>query len=192
MKTLDLQEGPQRTASESTADIIFFGGAKGGGKSHWGVHESAKWFDLPGHSSIIFRRTYPELVGEGSLWEATTELYPLLGGVPTESSKRWRFPAGASVVLRHMQHEKDAYSWNGKNIGDVFFDELTFFTEQMFWILLSCQRSSAGGHSARPRIRATMNPDPDSWVLQFVSWYLDDAGYARPERSGVVDRKSVV
>ncbi len=186
LETFDLQAGPQRMAAESTADIIFYGGAKGGGKSRWGTHESAKWYDLAGHNSIIFRRTYPELTGEGSLWEECMKIYPLLGGVPIESKLRWKFPAGSSVVLRHMQHVKDAYAWSGKNIGDVFLDELPFFTEEQFWIILSCQRSSAGGYEARPRIRASMNPDPDSWVLQFVEWYIDEAGYAIAERSGVV------
>ncbi len=186
MEVIDLQPGPQRQAAESEADIIFFGGAKGGGKSHWLAHESAKWYDLRGHSSLIFRRTYPELKGQGSLWEATSHLYPRLGGVPTESDLRWRFPLGAEVSLKHLQHPKDAEAWNGKNIGDVAFDELPYFTEHQFWTILSCQRSMVGGWNARPRIRATMNPDPDSWVLQFVEWYLDPAGFADPRKSGVV------
>jgi predicted phage terminase large subunit-like protein len=181
-----LQPGPQKQAAQSTADIIFFGGAKGGGKSRWGLHESAKWFDLAGHSSIIFRRTYPELTGDGSLWEEASKLYPLLGGEMVESKMRCRFPSGSSVAFRHLQHTKDAYAWNGKNIGDVFFDELPFFEEEQFWIVLSCQRALVGGHAQRPRVRATMNPDPDSWVLQFVEWYLDDAGFADPAKSGVI------
>jgi predicted phage terminase large subunit-like protein len=183
---IDLQPGPQRAAAESEADIIFYGGAKGGGKSYWGLWESAKFFDLPGHNSIIFRRTIPELTGQGSLWEESFKLYPLLGGEPTESKRRWRFPSGSQVSMHHLQHVADAYAWNGKNIGDVFFDELPFFEEEQFWIILSCQRSSIGGYDARPRVRASMNPDPDSWVLQFVEWYIDEAGYAIPERSGVV------
>lgn len=183
---VELQPGPQRTAAESTATIIFYGGAKGGGKSRWGAHESAKWFDVPGHTSIIFRRTYPELTGEGSLWEETSKIYPLLGGVPVESKLRWRFPSGATVALRHLQHVSDAYAWNGKNIGDIFLDELTFFEEEQFWILFSCQRAGVGGPEMRPRVRATMNPDPDSWVCKFVEWYLDPDGFAIPERSGVV------
>lgn len=183
---IDLQAGPQRRAAESEADIIFYGGAKGGGKSRWLTHEGIKFYDLPGHSTIIFRRTYPELTGEGSLWEESTKIYPHLGGVPTESKLRWRFPSGATVALRHLQHLKDAYAWNGKNIGDVHLDELPFFEEEQFWILLSCQRSAVGGWDARPRIRATMNPDPDSWVLQFVEWYLDEDGFADESKSGIV------
>lgn len=86
--------------------------------------------------------------------------------------------------MRHLQHTKSAKAYNGKNIGDVGFDELPFFEEEQFWTILSCQRSTAAGDP--PKIRATMNPDPDSWVLQFVSWYLDDSGFAVPEKSGIV------
>ena len=31
-----------------------------------------------------------------------------------------------------------------------------------------------------------MNPDADSWVATFIAWWLDDAGYAIPDRSGVI------
>lgn len=184
MKPIDLQDGPQQLAAETEARVIFYGGAKGGGKSRWLVHEGCKWYDVPGRTCTIFRRTYPELTGEGSLWEESKAIYPLLGGEPVESKLRWTFPSGAIVSLKHMQHEKDAEKWNGKNIGDVCMDELPFFTERMFWIMISCMRSVAEGDP--PKLRATMNPDPDSWVLQFVEWYIDESGYAIPERSGVV------
>lgn len=181
-----LQPGPQRQAACSTADIIFFGGAKGGGKSHWGLTESAKHFRVPGHSSLIFRRTYPELTGDGSLWDESQKLYPLLGGVPTESKLSWSFPSSKRVQMRHLQRVADAYAWNGKNIGDILLEELPYFTEEQFWVLLSCQRSMVGGWRERPRVRATMNPDPDSWVLKFVEPYLDEHGFADPAMSGVV------
>lgn len=182
-----MQEGPQTQAALSEADIIFFGGAKGGGKTRWLVHESGKWYDLSGHSSKIFRRTFPELKGEGSIWEETGKMYPYLGGEQVESQLRWRFPSGSGVQLHHLQHEADAARWDGKNLGDIGFDQLEAFTETQFWRLLSCQRSTVGGWAQRPRVRATMNPDPDSWILTtFISWYIDKDGYPIPERSGIV------
>jgi len=36
-------------------------------------------------------------------------------------------------------------------------------------------------------VRATCNPDPDSWVARFIEWWIDqETGYAIPERSGVI------
>ena len=50
--------------------------------------------------------------------------------------------------------------------------------------MLSRNRSTCG---VRPYVRATCNPDADSWVADFVSWWIDqDTGYAIKERSGVI------
>lgn len=178
-----LQDGPQKKAGQSTATVIFYGGAKGGGKSRWLVHESAKHHAVPGYGAVLFRRTFGELKGIGSIWEECKLIYPKLGAELTDSSLTARFPIGSSVQLSHLQHDTDTEKWKGKSLPAIGFDELTHFTEQQFWDLFSCLRTTCG---TRPRLRATMNPDPDSWVLKFVGWYLDDAGFAIEERSGVV------
>lgn len=50
--------------------------------------------------------------------------------------------------------------------------------------MLSRNRSVCG---IRPYVRATTNPDADSWVAEFIAWWIDqDTGYAIPERSGVL------
>lgn len=37
-----------------------------------------------------------------------------------------------------------------------------------------------------PTIRATCNPDPNSWVRGFIDWYIDEKGYIAKEKSGVI------
>lgn len=50
--------------------------------------------------------------------------------------------------------------------------------------MLSRNRSTCG---VTPFVRATCNPDAESWVAKFIEWWIDqDTGYAIPERSGVV------
>ena len=50
--------------------------------------------------------------------------------------------------------------------------------------MLSRNRSSSG---VSGYIRATCNPDADSWVADLIKWWWDpDTGYPIPERSGVV------
>jgi hypothetical protein len=50
--------------------------------------------------------------------------------------------------------------------------------------MLSRNRSVCG---IRPYVRATTNPDAESWVAEFIQWWWDPAtGYAIPERSGVL------
>ena len=50
--------------------------------------------------------------------------------------------------------------------------------------MLSRNRSTCG---VVPFVRATCNPDAESWVADFISWWLDaDTGYPIPERSGII------
>jgi len=66
----------------------------------------------------------------------------------------------------------------------IGFDELTHFTKKQFFYLLSRNRSTCG---VRPYIRATCNPDPDSWVKELIEWRVDpETGYIIKERDGVI------
>jgi len=110
------------------------------------------------------------------------KLYPLVEGSPREARLEWRFPSGMSLSFAHLEHEKDVLNFQGAQIPWIGFDELTHFSENQFFYMLSRNRSTSG---VKPKIRATCNPDPDSWVKPFISWWLDSEGrYANPERSG--------
>ena len=50
--------------------------------------------------------------------------------------------------------------------------------------MVSRNRSTCG---VRPYIRATCNPDADSWVADFLAWWIDpETGLPIPERAGVL------
>jgi predicted phage terminase large subunit-like protein len=102
--------------------------------------------------------------------------------VPRIGDLEYRFPAGCSVSFRHLQHETTKLDWQGAQIPLIIFDELTHFTKSQFFYMLSRNRSMCG---VKPYIRATCNPDADSWVAEFIAWWIDPAtGYPIPERAG--------
>jgi len=174
--------GPQAAFLASPADVAIYGGGAGGGKTWMLALDAASDVHVEGYAAIMFRRTSPELVGGGSIWEATQAIYRHLGGRPRSSPNLdWTFPSRAMVELRHLQHEADVYAHQGKQYAFVGFDELTHFEEAQFWYLVSRMRTTCG---IRPRLRATCNPDPDSFVRKLVDWWIDAEGYAIPERSG--------
>jgi len=179
------QPGPQERFLSSRADIVFYGGEAGSSKTAALVLEGLRCHDIPKSGGILFRRTSPQLEGPGSLWELMREWYPALGARLTESPVlKAVFPSGASVQLAHMQYETTKLSHQGKAYSYIGFDELTHFTAGQFWYLFSRCRSTSG---VKSYVRATMNPDPDSWVKTMIAWWLDERGeYARPERSGTV------
>ena len=178
------QPGPQRAFLESQADCLIYGGAAGSGKSFGLLLECLRHINNPGFGAVIFRRTSPQITNPGGLWDESASLYSLLGARPNRGMLEWRFPAGARVAFRHLQYEHNVYDWQGAQLALIGFDELTHFTEKQFFYLLSRNRSTCG---VRPYLRATTNPDAESWVARFIAWWIDqETGYPIPERSGVI------
>jgi len=177
------QEGPQTAFLTTWADIAVYGGAAGGGKSYALLLEPLRHFDNKLFGGVIFRRNSTQVRNEGGLWHESVALYQQLSAHPREAFLEWIFPSGARLKFGHLEHEKSVYDWHGSQIPFLGFDELTHFTEKQFWYMLSRNRSVSG---VPGYVRATCNPDADSWVRKLIAWYIDDEGYPIPERSGVI------
>lgn len=178
------QAGPQEAYLSTSADIAFYGGAAFGGKTFALLLEPLRHTDNPQFGFVIFRRTYPQIENEGGLWDESEEIYIHLNAKPIRSKMEWRFPSGAKGRFHHMEHEKHKYDHKGGQYTYIGFDQLEDFTEGQFVYLISRNRSMCG---VRPYMRATMNPDADSWLVDWIEWYLDDQNeYPDPEKAGVV------
>ncbi|MCB9658665.1 MAG: hypothetical protein H6726_13530 [Sandaracinaceae bacterium] len=85
---------------------------------------------------------------------------------------KWRFACGGGgsslIDFLHLQLEKHKLDHQGKQYAAIFFDELTHFTRGQFWYLVSRLYSTCG---VRPFLRATCNPDPDSFVRKLIDWW---------------------
>ena len=183
-QTIKPQPGPQTAFLSSPADIVIYGGGAGGGKT-WGLlMEPMRHISNPGFGAVFFRRSTVQIRNEGGLWDESAVLYPQVGGEPKEHTLSWSFPSGASVSFAHLEHDKTRFNWQGSQIPLICFDELTHFSAVQFWYMVSRNRSMCG---VRPYIRATCNPDADSWVADLIAWWIDqDTGLPIPERSGAV------
>ncbi len=168
----------------SPADIAIYGGSAGAGKSFSLLLEALRHTPTnPDFYAVFFRRTTTQIRNPGGLWDESTKLYPLSGGNPVQTILEWKWSGGGRVKMAHLEHEKTVYDWQGSQIPLIGFDEITHFTESQFFYMLSRNRSMCG---VRPYVRATCNPDADSWVAQFLEWWIDHNGFAIPERSGVL------
>ena len=180
--TLAPQPGPQTDFLASYADIAIYGGAAGGGKSFALLLDPCRWYKTEGFRGVIFRRTVNEFK-DGGLWDESKDIYPHIGAKANNTDLVWRFPGGGSLKFSGMEHESDRRKHQGKQYSFIGFDELTHFTEKQFWYLVSRNRDAKSG--IKPYVRATCNPDPNSFVKQLIRWYLDENGeYADPEKSG--------
>ncbi|SDA48204.1 Terminase-like family protein [Sinorhizobium sp. NFACC03] len=179
------QPGPQTTFLASTADIGIYGGSAGGGKTWALLMEPLRHVANPQFGAVFFRRTLVQVRNEGGLWDESEKLYPSLNAKPKVAPDlSWTFPAGSLVSFAHLEHDKTVSNWQGSQIPLICFDELTHFSAKQFWYLLSRNRSMCG---VRPYVRATCNPDADSWVAEFISWWINqDTGLPIPERAGLL------
>lgn len=177
------QSGPQEMFLSTQADIAIYGGAAGGGKSWALLLEPLRHVKRVGFHAVIFRRTDPEITNAGGLWDESYKLYPAMKATANQTYRKWYFPPhDSSVHFAHMEHEKDRFKWQGSQITMIGFDELTSFTEEQFFYMFSRNRSGSG---INPYIRATTNPDADSWVAKLIEWWIDPGtGFPIPERAG--------
>jgi predicted phage terminase large subunit-like protein len=183
--TISAQPGPQTAFLQTAADICIYGGAAGGGKTVGLILEPLRHVRrVPGFTAVFFRRTTPQITNPGGLWDESQNFYPRLGGTPHLRALEWRWPRGGRIKFSHLQLATSVYDWQGAQITLIGFDELTHFTAHQFHYMVSRNRSTCG---VKPYIRATCNPDADSWVAEFLAWWIDpETGFAIPERAGVL------
>lgn len=184
MNILKPQAGKQEMFLSSPADIAIYGGAAGGGKTYALLMENARHMNNGGFGSVIFRRNSTQITNEGGLWDTARSIYTGMGAIMTKSPRPMaKFPSGAKITFSHLQYDDTVYDYQGAQIPLICFDELTHFSKTQFFYMLSRNRSTCG---VRPYVRATCNPDADSWVRKFIDWWIDDDGYPIDERCGVI------
>lgn len=180
------QKGRQREFLECSADICLYGGGAGAGKTFAVLLEPIYHLHVKHFGAVIFRRNSTMVRNQGGLWDTSMEIYsnPILKGVPKETTLEWNFPNQTTIKFAHLQYESDVLSYQGAQIPLIIFDELTHFSRSQFFYMFSRNRSTCG---VKPYIRATTNPDSQSWVREFIDWYIDsNTGLAIQERSGVI------
>ena len=149
-----------------------------------------RYKNVPGFGCTIFRKNFNQIFAQGGLWDESMQIYQdVRGACPKFARGQWLFcndkgEVLSKVTFAHIEKDDDVHKWQGSQICELGFDELTHFTEKTFFYMLSRNRSACG---VEPFVRATCNPDANSWVAKFIEWWIDpDTGYPIPERSGKI------
>lgn len=167
------QEGPQELLLRCPVGDVFFGGARGGGKSDALLGDCAAHCHRHGQhaNAYLIRRTYPELE---ELIDRAIEIYVPLGAEWLKGEKTFRFPSwgGSKIRFRYLDRDVDAMQYQGKNINYLGIDELgNFPTPSAPDRLFGALRSA---HGVPALFRATGNPGGPGheWVQER---YVDPA-----------------
>ena len=110
---------------------VFFGGARGGGKTDGMLGEWVKHADAHGNGAIglMVRRTRTELV---ETIERSKQIYGPLGWHFNETDKMWRAPNGARLRFAYLERDADAAQLAARqlNCESVFRGVLSYGRER--------------------------------------------------------------
>lgn len=160
------QPGPQSAAYHSEADIVFYGGAAGGGKTELllGVSITEQ------EHSIIFRREAVQLIG---IEERMTQILGTRTGYNSQTGV-WRLPDSKVLELGSVKEPGDWVKYQGRPHDFKGFDEITHFTEMQFRTLIGWLRTD--NPKIRQRVIGAGNPPTTAegeWVKRFWAAWLD-------------------
>lgn len=138
----------------SGPESIGYGGARGGGKSHWLLAEIAlDCLRFPGLKCLLLRK----ILKKGK--EAFEDLRRrAILGVPhryVASEGVVHFSNGSQIYLGHYKDEKDIDAYLGLEYDVIGIEESTTLTAKKIENIGTCNRSAKG---FRPRIYETTNP----------------------------------
>lgn len=145
----------QRAALESDVEFLLFGGAAGSLKSETLLINAIKYRDNRHMSSVIFRKTFPELE---QLIRRSRDIYSQLGAKYNEQKKLWVFPSNGTVRFAFCERDDDIVKQYGAEYNFIGWDESTHFTEYPIRFMFSRLRSKDPFLQEHLRVHLATNP----------------------------------
>lgn len=159
------QPGPQEALIRCPVYEVFYGGARGGGKTDGMLGDFAIHAGLYGKHAhgVFFRRTFKQLE---EVQRRASEIYPKIGATWLSGSQMWVFPNGATLKMRHLWDARDAENYQGHSYTWICIEEATNWpTPEAIDRVRATLRSP---HRVPVRLRLTGNPGGPghNWVKQ--------------------------
>ena len=165
------QPGPQTAFVTCPCFEVFFGGARGGGKTDAVIGDFINHADLyrSGAIGLMVRRERTQLI---ETIERSKQILGHLGWKYEEVNKLWRAPNGARLRFAYLERDSDANGYQGHSYTRVYIEEAgTFPRIEPILKLMATLRS---GENVPVGIRLTGNPGGPghNWVK---AKYIDPA-----------------
>lgn len=149
------QRGPQHCLIDCPLPEIFYGGARGGGKTDGILGKFALKDALYGKrfNAVFFRKEMPQ---QDDLIERAKSIYEPLGAVWHEQKKSFAMPGGGKVRFRPLESISDAEKYQGQNLTDAAVEEAgNYPASAPIDRLFGCLRSA---HGVPAQLMLTANP----------------------------------
>lgn len=180
------QAGGQEDCLASPAQLIFYGGKRGSGKSYILLDAAVEDILNRNFRACLLRNEKPDLT---DLIEVSYELYGQYGDYNrSQNDMTWNFNSGAKLKFSYYEGDYESFKkrFQGKQFAYIGLDEVTHCPYKKFKYLLTDNRNAYG---IRTHFLCTCNPDPDSWVATFLfngGWLDYETGYPIPEMNSVI------
>lgn len=189
------QSGPQTALLACPVFEIFFGGARGGGKTDGMLGDWVSHADLYGNraSGLMVRRTLKQL--EDTI-KRSKQIYSQLGAKYHEQSSTWKFQNGAEIKFRYLERDDDADNYQGHAYTRIYVEEIgTFPNPNPIFKLMATLRSGTGVPCG---FRATGNPGGPGhqWVrARYIDaappWSVKKELFTNPFNGTAIERERV-
>lgn len=165
------QPGPQTALIQCPIFEVFFGGARGGGKTDGSIGDWLEHSNTYGEYAIgvFFRRKFKQLE---EVVARTKQIFPLLGAKYNEQQATWTMANGARLKFRYLERDKDAEEYQGHSYTRVYVEEVTNFPNPGPINLLRGTLRSAMGVKCGMRLTGNPGGPGHSWVR---TRYIDPA-----------------
>jgi hypothetical protein len=170
--------GPQTMAYESTADVIGFGGAAGGGKTDLAIGMALNQH----HRAQMFRREGPQLVG---IIDRLAEIVGSRDNINGKPTVYWDDGRDLKVEFNSVPNLGDETKYQGRPKDLLVVDEAANFLEMQVRFLKGWVRTTRPGQ--RTRTLLTFNPPTTAegrWVIDFFAPWLDKKHAIYPTEPG--------
>lgn len=192
--------GFQSSFVRTNVDVCFGGSSLGSGKTYGEILSIAEESLDPNWRGLFLRNNLDDIKAGGAILDTFRDVYGNSIQVRTADMPRVVFPSGAYCDVTHAADqsiEALLRRFKGRQYDTIIYDELTGFSWDAFKTILTRNR---GKSKYAGKCRASTNPERESWIRDFIDWYVGDDGYIMEERDGVVryfymmgsDVKSVV
>jgi hypothetical protein len=148
--------GPQTDFLAANEREVFYGGARGGGKTYSLLIAPLRFVDKPTSRALLIRRSMPEL---RDVIFQTQQLYPkaVPGAKFKTQENTWHFPGGARIEFGYCENLQDVLRYQGQSYSWIGVDELPQYDSPDVWYFLRSSLRSADP-SIPLHMRATGNP----------------------------------
>ena len=158
--------GPQTQFLAASEREVFYGGARGGGKSYAMLVDPLRYCFKTHHRALLIRRTMPELrdlISKSQL--LYSKAYP--GAKWREQEKEWRFPSGAKIEFGYAENMTDVLRYQGQSYTWIGIDELPQYPSPDIYNFLRSSLRSVD-KDIPVYLRATGNPGNigSQWVKE--------------------------